>query len=105
MHTYAYLIDCLYYTHYYCFDIELGYPMITLNCTTDYAIQSRSIHISWLLNYSQPDVFPNYFKGKRVQRCEAEIKCENGYIHLVNTLFCCIHICIYTIACCKARPT
>ena len=65
--------------------------MITVNCTTDYTVQSRSIHISWLLNSRQPAIVSNRIRAMRVQRCGAIIKCENGYIHLVNTLFCYMH--------------
>ena len=61
--------------------LELGIPMITLNCAVgvDYVAQRRSMHISWLLNSTQPIDIHNDRGDYRVQNCYANIQCENGY--------------------------
>ena len=52
--------------------------MITLNCTTNYAVPERIIHVSWLLNSRQPIVFKNYNGKMRIQNCVANAICGNG---------------------------
>ena len=64
--------------------------MITLNCTTDYTVQSRSIHVSWLLNSTPPgNIMDDRGKSRRVQNCETVLICENGYESRVNILCTC----------------
>ena len=48
----------------------LGLPMITLNCTTDYVAQSRSIYITWFLNSTTP-------KSNDVTACNTSFNCGN----------------------------
>ena len=74
----------------------LGYPMIILNSTTDYAAQARSIHVSWLLNSTPPGDILSDKGRRRVQSCLASISCENEYtlwvrilaMHLATNLNC-----------------
>ena len=63
---------------------DLGPLTITLDCSTDHAIQERSINVTWLLN----STLPNY---NQVPECKAYINCGNGslkdevipYVHAV----------------------
>ena len=53
--------------------------MITLNCTTDYAVPERIMHVSWLLDSRQPIVFRNRIGRMRIQNCVTIIVCDSGY--------------------------
>lgn len=74
---------------YFTIEVELlGLPMIILNPTTDYAVPSRSINVTWLLNSTVPDdILDDEYP--RVVTCKTSIDCGNGYfdevlqIHIV----------------------
>ena len=47
-------------------------PTVNVNCTTDYANQTRRIHVMWFLNSSAPGDI------ERVVACNLSINCGNG---------------------------
>ena len=47
-------------------------PTVNLNCTTDYANQTRRIHVIWFLNSTLPG------DTGRVVTCNSSINCGNG---------------------------
>ena len=55
--------------------------MVTLNCTppADYVEQTRSIHVSWLLNSMNPNDIRDRRGRHRVQGCDLIIMCGNGF--------------------------
>lgn len=64
--------------------------MITLNCTTDYAVPERIVHVSWLLDSRQPIVLRNRIGGMRIQNCVSIIACRGGYKFRVRTHIYCV---------------
>lgn len=57
--------------------------MIFLNCTTDYAAQTRSINVTWLLNSMIPKDIRDEDDVDRVQTCNTSLACRNGHNDLV----------------------
>ena len=72
---------------YYCVvvEVDLRLPMVTLNCTTDYATQLRSINVTWLLNSMVPDDIRDG-RYSRVATCNSSIVCGNGSYY--NKVYC-----------------
>ena len=68
---------------YYIVDLDLGLPMIFLDCTTDYTAQTRSINVTWLLNSMIPKSFRDDDDHDRVQTCNTSLACRNGHKDLV----------------------
>ena len=64
---------------------NLGLPMITLNCTTDYVTARRSVNATWQLQSFLPSDIQTSYKNA-IPDCGISITCENGYRESVCTL-------------------
>ena len=63
---------------------DLGLPMITLDCTTDIAMATRSINATWRLQSFLPtDIQAGRFNA--VPDCNIRISCGNGHTVRVCT--------------------
>ena len=58
---------------------NLGPPMITLNCTTDYVTARRSINATWRIQSFLPSDIQTGSKYNAIPQCNINITCENGY--------------------------
>ena len=56
---------------------ELGPLKISLDCSTNYAIQERSINATWRLNSILPSEY-KFDRSYRIVTCNASINCGNG---------------------------
>ena len=67
------------------FVVNLGPPMITLNCTTDYVTGRRSINAIWgLQSFLPSDIQGGIYNA--IPDCGINITCQNGYRESVCTL-------------------
>ena len=67
------------------FVVNLGPPMITLNCTTDYVTGRRSINATWQLQSFLPSDIQVGSQFNAIPDCGISITCRNGYRESVCT--------------------
>ena len=68
--------------------IVFGPPNVTLSCSADHVKLSRIVEVSWKPTFLENVSLSTEEVQGRIQNCDAEIICRNGYRTIVSIQLC-----------------